>query len=55
MMRAKQGDARSQYYLAGLCLDGKGVPKDLNEAVKWYRRAAEQRYEPAKRVLDRLK
>jgi TPR repeat protein len=26
---------------------GSGVPRDLNEAVRWYRKAAEQGFAPA--------
>jgi TPR repeat protein len=39
---AEQGLAQAQYNL-GVCYEyGKGVKKDLREAVKWYRKAAEQ-------------
>jgi TPR repeat protein len=42
-VQAEQGDAEAQYYL-GLMYDrGQGVPQDHAEAVKWLRRAAEQR------------
>ena len=37
---AKQGDARAQFELAGLCRDGLGVPKDSAEADKWFALAA---------------
>jgi len=33
---------------------GRGVEKDEEEAVKWYRKAAEQGYEPAKAALKKL-
>ena len=40
--RAEQGDAEAQSAL-GIMYDlGEGVPEDDAEAVKWYRKAAEQ-------------
>jgi TPR repeat protein len=39
-LKAGKGDADAQYML-GMCYsDGKGVPKDKAEAVKWFRKAA---------------
>ena len=40
--RAKNGDALAQDALGNAYSDGKGVAKDYGEAVKWYRKAAEQ-------------
>ena len=40
--RAKQGDANAQYQLGTMYDNGQGVPKDVKEAVKWYRLAAVQ-------------
>ena len=42
--RAEQGDALSQNNLGVMYDQGKGVPKDSQLAVKWYRKAAEQGY-----------
>ncbi|WP_353172181.1 tetratricopeptide repeat protein [Acinetobacter rudis] len=39
---ATQGDAKSQYNLAIMYLNGYGIEKDLVKAVKSYRKAAEQ-------------
>ena len=40
--KANTGDASAQNEL-GICYaKGKGVTEDLNEAIKWYRKAAEQ-------------
>jgi len=39
---AVAGDARSQYKLGELYVDGKGVQQDYSEAAKWYQKAAEQ-------------
>ena len=39
---ATQGDANSQYNLALMYGNGRGVPEDDKEAVKWYRLAADQ-------------
>ena len=49
---AEEGDAHAQYSL-GLCYaDGEGVAEDKAEAVKWFRKAAEQGHEDA---IDALK
>jgi len=34
--------------------NGLGVEKDYNEAVKWFRKAAEQGHEKAKAALKKL-
>ena len=39
---ANQGDASAQFYLGAMYDTGQGVPQDYPEAVKWYRKAAEQ-------------
>jgi uncharacterized protein len=39
---AEQGNAQAQFNLGLAYYDGKGVPKDYAEAVKWYRKAVEQ-------------
>jgi TPR repeat protein len=38
---AEQGDARAQWSLGLMYHYGDGVTKDLKEAVRWYRKAAE--------------
>ena len=38
---AERGDAKAQYNLGVIHANGKGVPKNYTEAVKWYRKAAE--------------
>ena len=40
--RAERGDAEAQYDLALAYYKGEGVAKDLEEAVKWFRKAADQ-------------
>ena len=40
--KAEKGDAFSQYILGYMYSKGQGVPKDFREAVKWFRKAAEQ-------------
>jgi len=42
LKRAEQGDAVAQYNLGLMYKQGKGVPQDYKEAVRWYRVAAEQ-------------
>lgn len=44
---AIDGDADSQFELAGLYAEGVGVEQNLAEAVKWYRKAAEQGHDGA--------
>lgn len=39
---AKTGDAEAQAYLGWLYRNGYGVPKNLNESLKWYLSAAKQ-------------
>ena len=43
-LAAEQGNADAQYSLGVMYDDGRGVPQDGAEAVKWYRLAAEQGY-----------
>ncbi len=51
---AENGDAKSQYHLAVLYQDGKGVPKDYVQAAYWYRKAAEQGHVKAQLYLGLL-
>ena len=39
---AEAGSAQAQYNLGLMYDNGEGVPEDDGEAVKWYRKAAEQ-------------
>ena len=41
-LKAEQGDAVAQFNLGVKYDNGQGVPQDYAEAVKWYRKAAEQ-------------
>lgn len=51
MKRAQGGDAGSQYWL-GMAFDvGNDVPRDLNAAMIWYRRAAEAGHAEAQHSL----
>lgn len=42
MEAAERGDAIAQSNLGGMYLEGRGVPQDYSEAVKWFRKAVEQ-------------
>ena len=42
ILDAKLGDAIAQYNLGLMYENGQGVPQDFKEAVKWYRKSAEQ-------------
>ena len=39
---AVKGDAKAQYELGGEYYYGEGIEKEKKEAIKWYRKAAEQ-------------
>lgn len=51
---AQNGDAKSQYQLAVLYNDGKGVEKNYAEAAKWYFMAAKQGHQKAQLYLGLL-
>ena len=40
--QAEQGDAEAQFNLGLMYTNGDGVPQDYQEAVSWYRKAAER-------------
>ncbi len=42
------GDPRAQYHLGEMYYQGQGVSKNHDEAFKWFSKAAEQGYNPAK-------
>ena len=42
LKEAKNGDALAQVNLGNMYRKGEGVPEDLVESVKWYRKSAEQ-------------
>ena len=48
---AEQGDAEAQYKFGTLYHNGYGVSKNNIEAIKWYRKAAEQGHEQAQYFL----
>jgi len=45
--KAEAGDAKAQHNLGACYCEGKGVPQDYKEAVKWYTKSAEQGLEGA--------
>ena len=52
--KAMSGDAESQYQLALCYRNGEGVEQSNEEAVKWYRKAAEQGDSDAQEALTEL-
>lgn len=48
---AEQGQARAQFYLGNCYRNGIGVNENLDEAIKWYKKAAEQGYTNAQDQL----
>ncbi|MDP9100050.1 MAG: sel1 repeat family protein [Verrucomicrobiota bacterium] len=49
--KAEAGDAEAQYLLGRRYARGQGATKDLAEAAKWYRKAADQNYAKAQDAL----
>lgn len=49
--KAEQGDAEGQYKVGDCYFHGKGVKSDEEEAMKWYRQAAEQNHAKAQWAL----
>ncbi len=49
--RARAGDKSAQFRLGSRYKSGRGVAKSDTEAVKWFRRAADQGYAPAQKLL----
>ena len=40
--RAEEGNAKAEANLGNMYFHGRGVPQDYAEAVRWYRKAADQ-------------
>ena len=53
MALAKQGEAYAQYNLGLIYFKGEGVPKNDTEAVKWFRKAADQGHDSLYEVFRR--
>lgn len=54
MKLAEQGNPEAQYQLGNLYFSGDGVEFDLDEALAWYRSAADQGNEKAISILEDL-
>ncbi len=52
---AEAGDVRAQYSLGVIYEKGLGVPRDLPQAIEWYRHAADHGYAPAIAALRAAK
>ena len=52
--KAERGDAAAQVDLGFAYENGKGVPQDDKEAVKWYRKAADQGHPQAQSNLGNM-
>ncbi len=50
LSKARSGDAEAQFWLGNIYSDGRLVPKDSQEAARWWLKAAEQGYAPAQRA-----
>ncbi len=49
--KAEKGDVKAQDLLGESFMEGQGVEQNFAEAVKWFRRAADQNYAPAQHKL----
>jgi len=54
LQAAAAGDAIPQWQLGRMYENGRGVEKDLNEALRWYRDSAARGNERAQQALARL-
>jgi hypothetical protein len=54
MTAAEAGDAAAQYNLGLRYREGDGVPANRTESVRWLRKAASHRNQPAKLALQML-
>ncbi len=51
---AEQGVSHAQNVLGEIYMYGEGIPRDFDEAAKWFRRAAEQHHRRAQFMLGVL-
>lgn len=51
---AEKGDPVSQYFLGKLYENGKGTEKDINKAIEWFEKSANQNYDKAQTYLGIL-
>ena len=51
---ANQGNVEAQYNLSGMYYNGRGVPQDYAEAVKWLRLPADQGFAEAQSILGAM-
>ncbi len=54
LMQAKNGSPEAQFSLGSRLEEGRGVPRDMGQALEWYRRAADGGYAPAQYKLGVL-
>ncbi|GHT32760.1 hypothetical protein AGMMS49592_0010 [Endomicrobiia bacterium] len=52
--KAEQGFAEAQYNLGVMYYKGEGVKQDYKEAIKWFKKAAEQGHSGAKTALTKI-
>jgi TPR repeat protein len=54
LLMAEQGDVESQWILASMYASGEGVPRNVDESLKWVRLAAANGHPIAKEALEKL-
>ena len=51
---ANRGDSIAQYNLAYMYENGEGIEKDIDQAIYWYKKAAEQGDKEAQKELKKI-
>jgi len=54
MAKGELGDADAQFQVSGAYDTGKGAPRDKSDAIRWYRRAADQGHAEAQNSLGSI-
>ncbi|CAB4444710.1 unnamed protein product [Rhizophagus irregularis] len=54
-MAAEQGDVNAQLLVGHMLYEGKSVTKNINEAFKWFEKAAKNNHVKAQFLIDRIR
>lgn len=54
LFHALRGNKKMQSVLASLYQNGLGVEKNIEKAIEWFKKAADQNWEPAKKALKQI-
>jgi TPR repeat protein len=53
-MAADQGSMLAQFNLGAIHIEDHGIPKDYDEAIKWFRKSAKQGFAKAQNMLGAM-